>query len=170
MLVHKYRSEFDAILVGRRTAQLDNPSLTVRNWCGKNPLRVCLDRTLAIGEECNLLDHTAPTLIFTELEKPQEGRNEYVKVPFAGNVPGEILAELYSRSISSLLVEGGAQLLSSFLESGLWDEILVETAPVCLEDGVAAPVLNDKYLAEEFRFFGSSFKRYLRQRGAIFRK
>ncbi|MCD8262325.1 MAG: bifunctional diaminohydroxyphosphoribosylaminopyrimidine deaminase/5-amino-6-(5-phosphoribosylamino)uracil reductase RibD, partial [Bacteroides sp.] len=169
MLVHKLRSEYDAILVGRRTAQLDNPSLTVRNWCGKNPVRICLDRDLRIGKECKLLDHTATTLIFTAQQKEREGQNEYVTVQFEGNIPGQIVAELYSRNITSLLVEGGARLLNSFLEADLWDEIVVETATVCLQEGVAAPVVSDKYLAEEFGFFGSSFKRYLRREGAILR-
>ncbi len=170
MLVHKLRSEYDAILVGTCTAQLDNPSLTVRNWCGKNPVRICLDRDLRIGSECKLLDHTAPTLIFTARQKEKEGQNEYVTVPFEGNIPREILAELYSRNITSLLVEGGAKVLNSFLEAELWDEIVVETAPVSLEEGVPAPVVSDKYLAEEFGFFGSSFKKYLRQHEGFLRK
>ena len=78
MYVHKQRAEHKAILVGRRTALLDNPSLTTRNWYGKNPLRLVIDRNLTLPAELKLFDHSTPTMVFTEKQKNSEDNLEYV--------------------------------------------------------------------------------------------
>lgn len=141
MYVHKQRAEHKAIIVGRKTALLDNPSLTTRNWYGANPLRLVIDRTLSLPSNLRLFDHTTPTLVFTEKEKAGEENLEYITLDFSKDILPQILTVLYERKIQSLLVEGGTTLLQSFIDSGLWDEMFVEHSVKVLGEGVESPVI-----------------------------
>lgn len=140
--VHHLRANVAAIMVGTQTALLDNPSLTVRHWAGKSPVRVVLDRTLRIPPHYHLLDGAVKTLVFTAVEAVSRENVEYVTIDFGQPVLPQVMCELYVRKLDSLMVEGGATLLGHFLEDGLWDQMLVETAPVNLESGVKAPDLS----------------------------
>ena len=151
MLVHKKRAETDAIMVGRRTALLDNPSLTVRHWTGHSPVRVVLDRTLKLPVGSHLLDGTVRTVVFTAVEAESRPNVEYVRVDFGQEVLPQVLQYLYVQKLNSLMVEGGAELLESFLDAGLWDEVWVETAPVALGAGVKAPVVSGVLVGSEQR-------------------
>ncbi|MDD2797102.1 MAG: bifunctional diaminohydroxyphosphoribosylaminopyrimidine deaminase/5-amino-6-(5-phosphoribosylamino)uracil reductase RibD [Bacteroidales bacterium] len=137
--VHKLRSELQSILVGTNTAINDNPSLTVRFWSGNNPTRLLLDRKLRVPSNSILFNGKVPTLIFTEKEKENSTNCEYVRIDFSNNPVLEILNILYRRNIQSLLVEGGRQLLQSFIDFDLWDEVQVEVADLTFDDGIAAP-------------------------------
>jgi riboflavin biosynthesis protein ribD len=139
--VHRLRSEVAAIMVGTRTALLDNPSLTVRHWAGRSPVRVVLDRTLKLPVGSHLLDGAVPTLVFTAVEVESRPNVEYVQIDFGQEVLSQVLQYLYEQNLNSLMVEGGAELLESFLDVGLWDEAWVETAPVVLGAGVKAPAV-----------------------------
>lgn len=139
--VHKLRAESAAILVGTHTALLDNPSLTVRDWAGRSPIRVVLDQYLSLSDTSHLLDGSVPTLVYTDREAAPRKGVEFVKIDFSLPVWKQLLQDLAQRKIDSLMVEGGACVLSQLLEEGLWDEAHVETAPCCLEDGVKAPVI-----------------------------
>ena len=141
MYVHKQRAEHKAILVGRKTALLDNPSLTTRNWYGANPLRLVIDRTLSLSSNLKLFDHSTPTLVFTEKEKAAEENLEYITLDFSKDILPQILTILYERKIQSLLVEGGTTLLQSFIDSCLWDEMFVEHSEKVLGEGVKSPVI-----------------------------
>lgn len=151
--VHQLRTEVAAILVGTRTALLDNPSLTVRGWAGPTPLRITLDRDLRIPDYYHLKDGFVSTLIFTAREKENEPNVEYVRLDFDRPVLPEVLRHLYLRKIDSLLVEGGATLLTHFLENDLWDEARVETSPFDLTEGVLAPEMHWKYRPTVSRIF-----------------
>ncbi|MBC8616403.1 bifunctional diaminohydroxyphosphoribosylaminopyrimidine deaminase/5-amino-6-(5-phosphoribosylamino)uracil reductase RibD [Parabacteroides faecis] len=141
--VHRLRADVAAIMVGTQTALLDNPSLTVRHWAGKSPVRVVLDRTLRIPSHYHLFDGTVKTLVFTAVADAISRENvEYVTIDFSQPVLPQVMHELYIRKLNSLMVEGGATLLGHFLKEGLWDQMLVETAPVSLESGVKAPDLD----------------------------
>lgn len=140
--VHKKRSEVMAIMVGTRTALLDDPSLTVRSWSGNSPTRVVLDRNLSIPPHYRLMDGTTPTLVFTSVEHENRRNVTYVSTDFRQNVLQQVLAHLYALRITSLLVEGGACLLTHFLQEKLWDEMQVETSPFCLGEGVKAPSIR----------------------------
>lgn len=142
MYVHKQRAEHKAILVGRRTALLDNPSLTTRNWYGANPLRLVIDRSLTLPSDLRLFDHSTPTLVFTEREKTAEENLEYITLDFSKDILPQILTVLYERKIQSLLVEGGTTLLQSFIDTELWDEIFVEHSAKVLGEGVKSPVIH----------------------------
>ncbi len=128
-LVHRMRARSGAILVGTNTALQDNPTLTTRLWPGPNPLRLTIDRNGILPPTLHLKDNSTPTVVYT---------HENIE---------EILADLYVRGIQSLLVEGGAKLLQSFIDKGLWDEARIETAPFCLGEGVQAPILAEAKLA-----------------------
>ncbi|MBS4071260.1 MAG: bifunctional diaminohydroxyphosphoribosylaminopyrimidine deaminase/5-amino-6-(5-phosphoribosylamino)uracil reductase RibD [Algoriphagus sp.] len=139
-LVHKWRAEEDAILVGKNTAAYDNPRLDVRDWVGKNPIRVVLDSHLGLPKNLNLFDQSIPTLIFNTVKSETIENLEWIRLSEIN--PKVILKELHSRKIQSLIVEGGSQVLSQFIESGLWDEARVFTAPTRFDRGIAAPTLN----------------------------
>lgn len=156
--VHKLRSEVAAIMVGTATALLDNPSLTVRHWSGESPVRVVLDRRLAIPESYHLLDGSVRTLIFTG-EKTESRKNvEYIRIDFERPVIRQVMEQLALRKIDSLLVEGGASLIHHFVEDNLWDEARVETAPICLGDGVRAPSLGIHAISEVSGHFLKRFR------------
>ncbi len=139
--VHKQRAEHKAILVGRKTALLDNPSLTTRNWYGKNPLRLVIDKDLTLPSTLKLFDKSVPTIVFTSKEKEAQDNLIYVTLDFSADILPQILDELYKRKIQSLMVEGGSVLLQSFIDAGIWDEIFVEHAAKVLGNGVKAATL-----------------------------
>lgn len=139
-LVHKWRAEEDSILVGKNTAAYDNPRLDVRDWVGKNPIRVVLDSKLELSGDLNLFDQSVPTLIFNTVTAKTKENLEWICLPKI--TPETVLRELYSRKTQSLIVEGGSQVLSQFIESGLWDEARVFTASTRFDRGISAPRLN----------------------------
>lgn len=141
MYVHKQRAEHKAILVGRRTALLDKPSLTTRNWYGANPLRLVTDRNLTLPSDLKLFDHSTPTIVCTAEKKENEENLEYITIDFSTDILPQILTVLYERKIQSLMVEGGTTLLQSFIDSGLWDEMFVEHSARVLGEGVKSPVI-----------------------------
>ena len=141
-LTHKMRAENQAILVGANTVLLDNPSLTVRNWSGKSPIRIAIDRLGRIPSDFNLFDGSIPTLVFSEKFSENEHNLEFIKVTYDEHVLKNILKNVYERNINSVMVEGGASILNSFIEAGLWDEANIEISPVRIVDGVKAPTLN----------------------------
>jgi diaminohydroxyphosphoribosylaminopyrimidine deaminase / 5-amino-6-(5-phosphoribosylamino)uracil reductase len=140
-LVHKWRAEEDAILVGKNTALYDNPSLNVRSWVGKNPIRIILDSNLELPENSNLFDRSTPTICFNSKKSEKLENLDFVKLEQNFSITA-ILKELQDRKIQSLIVEGGAKVLSAFIESGLWDEARVFTGKSKFHAGIAAPKLN----------------------------
>ena len=143
VLVHKWRTEEQAILVGSRTVVNDNPTLTVRHVQGRQPLRVVLDRKGICPEESNVFDNTAPTLLFTGVQRAGI-EVEQVIVPFEADPITSIMDILQQYSIRSLLVEGGAELLQHFIRSDKWDEARVINSEVIFGHGTVAPVLGDE--------------------------
>ena len=141
-LTHKMRSENQAILVGANTVLLDNPSLTVRNWTGKSPIRIAIDRQGRIPENYNLLDGSIPTFIFTEKEQVNKPHLQFININFDKDRLKTILQKVYEQNIHSVLVEGGANILNAFIEDGLWDEANVEVSTQRLIDGVPAPDIH----------------------------
>lgn len=163
MRVHRLRALSDAILVGRRTAVLDNPSLTTRLWPGKSPLRLVIDRKGTLDKGLRLFDNTTKTALFTEKLRDFEGLDkvEQVVVDFEGDVLAQITEYLYEHKVQRLLVEGGAQTLQHFIDAGLWDEAYVEWAPMTLGDGVKAPEIKNWQKKETFDSFGHRIEHFL---------
>ncbi len=146
-LVHKWRTEESAIMVGYNTALADNPQLTARSWPGKQPLRIVLDRQLGLPITHYLLEDSTETWIINEREEQINDLTSRIQIPFNQNLLPTLLDRLKAANKTSLFVEGGARLLQSFIDAGLWDEARVFTAPVTLRDGIAVPHLtNAKHL------------------------
>ncbi len=147
IMVHKMRSEADAIMVGTNTVICDDPLLTTRNYSGKSPVRVTLDRSLRIPAASRIFDGSVQTLVYTECEDTQDlPMTEYVTIPFDDDVLRNCLSDLLSRGIHSLMVEGGSQLIQALNKQGLWDEAWVVTTNHKLGQGVKAPVIEGKLL------------------------
>lgn len=147
-LVHKWRAEEDAILVGKNTAQYDNPSLTVREWTGKNPTRILVDLNLDLPAKGNLWNDAAPTLIFNSSISKKEGIHEWVKIGPA-DYEIELLKQLHDRKINSLIIEGGAKTLQGFIEKGLWDEARIFQSEQQFGAGIAAPEIVGNLIEEK---------------------
>ncbi len=160
MVAHKRRAEHAAILVGRRTALLDNPSLSTRNWHGKHPVRVVIDKDLTLPKHLHLFDGSVRTLVFTrqEAEAPNP-LTEYIRLDFSHDILPQMMEALYERKLQSLLVEGGTVLLQSFIDAGMWDEAYIEETPARLNDGVKAPVMPKEYIVSAERCFGREMKK-----------
>lgn len=164
MLVHKRRAEHAAIMVGTRTALLDNPSLNVRHWYGPAPVRIVLDRKRSLPPTLHLFDGNVPTLVFTEEESEKGNGVEYISLDYNRNLLPQIMESLYARRLQSLLVEGGTRLLQSFIDSDLWDEIIVESSPELLGEGVKAPETSPGTPCLIEKHFGRDFRHYKAER------
>ena len=149
-LVHKWRSEEDAIMVGTNTARLDNPRLNVRLWpvgdeSFTNPTRIVIDNQLSLHPTLNLFDNSQPTLIYNRSKSGTIGQNTFVRLNADEPFLPQLLTDLYERRIQSVLVEGGTTLLNSFLDAGLWDEMRVLRSPRVLNTGgVKAPATQGR--------------------------
>ena len=158
-LVHAWRAGCQAIMVGTRTALNDDPALTVRNvpaasdapmpmpTCYPHPLRIVLDRSLRLPSGLHLFDGTAPTCVLSGRPAPdgwqaQRPGTELWQMPFDNDWPAHLMETLYARQIQSLLVEGGRQLLQTFIDAGLWDEARVFSGKTSFGGGVPAPVMT----------------------------
>lgn len=139
-LVHKWRGDEQSILVGRNTILNDNPSLTVREFAGKNPVRIVIDSQLKIGDSLNIFSDDAPTLIFNRLKNEVKENVEWIKI--AETSTKNVLEELYKRGIHSVFVEGGSRTLQYFIVDNMWDEARVIVGNTRFGEGVKAPVLN----------------------------
>jgi diaminohydroxyphosphoribosylaminopyrimidine deaminase/5-amino-6-(5-phosphoribosylamino)uracil reductase len=138
-LVHRMRACSAAILTGTNTIERDNPSLTVRESGGKSPLRVVPDRTLRLSPAARVFDGETPTLVVTDRGNAVEARKRYprceaAEIDFSKPAVPQILDLLYERKIESLFVEGGEQLLRSFIEAGKWDEAYIFVSPLSVSD------------------------------------
>jgi diaminohydroxyphosphoribosylaminopyrimidine deaminase/5-amino-6-(5-phosphoribosylamino)uracil reductase len=145
-LVHKQRSEESAILIGTNTAEFDNPALTVREWSGNQPIRMTIDRLGRLDPKLTVLDGKAPTWVFTEVEKPDSENLKYIRLDFSRNILPQIVDELYRRNVLSVIVEGGSELLNSFLALNLWDRAFVYTGNQFFGKGVEAPHISGDLL------------------------
>lgn len=141
-LSHKLRAEEQAILVGKNTVLKDDPSLTTRLWPGNDPLRIFIDRDLEVPSSHKLYNGTAKTLVFTEGLGETKPEIVYERLDFDKSLPEQIIDKLWGKKIQSLIVEGGAITLQSFIDLQLWDEAFVFQTPIELTSGLKAPVLD----------------------------
>ena len=147
-LVHQWRSEEAAIMVGTNTALHDNPSLTVRHWKGNNPVRVVIDKYLKIPSTHQLLSGNESTIVFNNDKEMEAGKIAYCKIDATQSVITQVIQKLYQLKIQSVLVEGGAKLLQSFIDAQLWDEARVITnEQLIIGQGIGAPTLSNQLLA-----------------------
>jgi diaminohydroxyphosphoribosylaminopyrimidine deaminase / 5-amino-6-(5-phosphoribosylamino)uracil reductase len=146
-LVHKWRSEEAAILVGTNTALLDDPMLNVRSWPGNDPVRLVIDMNLRLPAHLKIFDGSQPTIVFNTLKHLEEGKVRFYQVKAGASLVQQVLKACYHLGIQSILVEGGATLLQAFIDEQSWDEARVVTnSGITAANGVAAPVLRDHTL------------------------
>lgn len=140
--VHKLRSKVDAILVGKNTALLDNPTLTTRKWDGKNPVRVIIDKDLSLPKNLKLFTDGLPTIIMNGNISSTESNIKHIRVkePFIEGV----IDALYKNHIQSVLIEGGTKTLQQFIDLNLWDEAYVIKSNLPIYSGVKAPQITTK--------------------------
>ncbi|GAB3002880.1 bifunctional diaminohydroxyphosphoribosylaminopyrimidine deaminase/5-amino-6-(5-phosphoribosylamino)uracil reductase RibD [Cyclobacterium sediminis] len=139
--VHRWRTEEDAILVGTNTARYDNPRLNARDWYGKDPLRLVVDRELKLEESLHLFDGQQNTIIYNNKINKKVGKTEWAKMDVRIDAK-EIVADLYDRNIQSLIVEGGSAVLGDFIANDLWDEARVFTGNAEFGLGIPAPIMT----------------------------
>lgn len=149
-LVHKWRTEEAAIMVGTNTALLDDPVLTARFWPGNDPVRLVIDTALKLPLHLKLFDRTVKTIVFNFVKHAEEENLVYYLLKRKENIPEQIADALYSLNIQSVMVEGGAKLLQSFIDEGLWDEArLISNEQLIINNGLNAPVLKNNRLCKE---------------------
>lgn len=166
LLVHRWRSEEAAIMVGTNTVIADDPQLTVRLTEGRNPVRVSFDRQLRIPSTAKILDGSAPTIIFTEGAHYYTDRAEFIPINFSANPIEQAMSVLHEKKLQSVIVEGGAAVLNKFLEHNLWDEARVFVAKKNFTRGIKAPEMKCDFTNEEsvgpdklFYFYNSTSKK-----------
>ena len=161
---HHLRATHQAILVGRKTVDADNPTLTTRLWSGQNPLRVVIDPEGKLLAHLNIFNHEAKTLVagfFDQYRRGEKAQYDFLPISDYETALQEILDYLYHEGIQSLLVEGGAEVLNNFLYEELWDEAFVEVGDRSFGSGVDAPHIEESFLADHDTFGGHRFNHYI---------
>ena len=138
-LVHKWRSEEQAILVGTTTVLDDNPGLDVRYWNGENPVRIVIDKELKISTNLKVYDGSVKTIFINESSTYVKGTIFFEKINFSKPIAIQICEVLFKHNIQSLIVEGGTKTIQTFIDENLWDEARVFSGQVHFNDGVNAP-------------------------------
>jgi diaminohydroxyphosphoribosylaminopyrimidine deaminase/5-amino-6-(5-phosphoribosylamino)uracil reductase len=139
-LVHKWRSEETAILVGTNTALMDDPSLTTRLWPGNHPIRLVVDMDLKLPRHLKIFDSKVRTIVFNKIKHEESSDLSFYQVTDDVNLVHQITNALHQLNIQSVLVEGGAKLLQSFINERIWDEARVITnEKLMIESGLSAP-------------------------------
>lgn len=153
--VHKLRSEVDAILVGRKTAVVDNPELTTRHWSGESPIRVVLDRTLKLNDSLRLFDTNHPTLVFNNLRDSDKNNVSFIKLN-EHHFMEELLQNLVQKKCNSLLVEGGSSTLDGFINAKLWDEVNLIKSTQKFGSGIKSPKITSNQTMKDGFVLGDS--------------
>lgn len=136
-LVHKWRQEEQAILVGTNTVLDDNPRLTVRDWTGRNPIRVILDKNSKLSKTYHVFNNEAKTIIITGND-----------IDYSKNVAKQICEVLFKHDINSIIIEGGAKTLQTFIDENLWDEARIFIGSEKFKEGTKAPKFLGKLISK----------------------
>jgi diaminohydroxyphosphoribosylaminopyrimidine deaminase/5-amino-6-(5-phosphoribosylamino)uracil reductase len=147
--VHQYRAEEASILVGKNTVLQDDPKLNLRHFEGNDIMRLTIDKNLEIPDHMNFIDNSVKTIIYNDMKDEEHGETKYVRLNFSKELIGQIMDHLYAMDIQSLIVEGGAYTLSSFIKSGIWDEARVFESNENIHEGVKGPELKEKPISQE---------------------
>ncbi|GGE64924.1 riboflavin biosynthesis protein RibD [Pedobacter psychrotolerans] len=148
-LAHQWRTEEDAILIGKQTALMDNPQLTSRAFPGKNPIRLVIDKNLQIPLSNNIYNAAAKTIIFNEIKTDVIDNIHYIQMEdMHFYLAQKITFQLYLMDIQSVIIEGGAQILRQFLEASLWDEARIFTSSDSWNEGVSSPSIKGNLIEQ----------------------
>lgn len=148
-LVHKWRTEEDAIIVGRNTAYYDNPQLNARHWKGRNPARIVVDRHLKLPSDLYLYNQHQPTFVYNLLNQNKAPNLEFVRLE-EDNFLEEMMLDLYEKQIRSVIVEGGSTLINMLISQQLWDEARVfKSTKAAFREGIQAPQIQGHLVKTE---------------------
>jgi len=147
-LVHQWRAEEDAIMVGTNTAKHDDPGLNVRDWEGTDPIRVVIDKQLSLSKTLKLFNGNQPTICYNLIESEKIGNTFFVKIDKDNFLEG-LLIDLHNRKIQSVIVEGGAMLLQSLIDKNLWDEARIFIGDVTFGEGIDKPKIQGTLVSEQ---------------------
>jgi diaminohydroxyphosphoribosylaminopyrimidine deaminase/5-amino-6-(5-phosphoribosylamino)uracil reductase len=160
-LVHKWRSEEAAILVGTNTALIDDPRLTTRLWRGNNPTRLVIDMDLKIPATSKIFNSEAKTVVFNKVRHEEKENVFFYQVTDDVSIVHQVSNALYQLKILSALVEGGAMLLQSFIDEGMWNEArVIKNRQLAIGNGLPAPVLTDCQKTSEQNIFSDTIEIY----------
>lgn len=149
-LVHKWRSEEASILVGTNTALLDDPELTTRSWPGNSPVRLVVDMDLSLPASLKIFNRQVRTIIFNAIKQEEDDNLMYYQVTQDVSLVHQLLNALYQLKIQSVLVEGGAKLLQSFIDEGVWDEVrVIKNLKLIIDNGLPAPTFSNGHKISE---------------------
>lgn len=158
-LVHKWRSEEAAIMVGTNTALLDDPGLTTRLWPGRSPVRLILDMNLRLPSSLRVFNNAARTIVFNAVKQEEKENVLYYRLNKNESLLPQLMKALYDLKIQSVLVEGGTALLQTFIDSGCWNEIRkICNGQLAIGNGVQAPVMKDARKVNEINWGGESIE------------
>jgi diaminohydroxyphosphoribosylaminopyrimidine deaminase/5-amino-6-(5-phosphoribosylamino)uracil reductase len=165
-LVHQWRAEEAAIMVGTNTARKDDPALTARLYPGKNPVRIVIDIDLKLSADLQLFDGSVKTIVFNAIKEEAGQQLQFLRINANEKIIPQILTALYHLKIQSIIIEGGTTLLQSFIDEKLWDEARVITNTTMeIAEGIAAPVLHGQQLVNTQHFLTDSID-YFTNNGA----
>jgi len=160
-LMHKWRSEEASILVGTNTALLDDPELTTRNWNGPSPVRSVVDLELKLPLSLRVFNDKQRTIIFNTIKHDEQENLIYYQLTEDVNLVHQIVNALYQMKIQSVIVEGGARLLQSFIDEGMWDEVrIIKNEELIINNGLSAPELLNRNAEQEIKILSDSIKIY----------
>ena len=159
-LVHKWRSEEGSILIGTNTAQSDDPSLTTRLWRGQNPVRLIIDPNLRLPMSLRVFDHQVKTIVFNNSMEKEENNLVFIKLDTHSFITSLIM-KLYTLNIQSVIVEGGAKTLQSFIDEGLWDEarVIINTQLI-IHEGIRAPSIAQQMFVKQENYYNDIINYY----------
>jgi len=160
-LVHKWRSEEASILIGTNTAFVDDPELNTRLWEGPSPIRLIVDMNLKLPSSLKIFNRQTRTIVFNTKKHEEENNLLYWQVTNDVSLVHQILNALYHLKIQSVLVEGGARLLQSFIDESLWDEArIISNQQLAIGNGLAAPILEHVEKTKEQKVFSDIIDYY----------
>ena len=164
-LVHQWRSEEAAILVGTKTVENDDPELTTRFWPGNSPVRLIVDMHLRLPSSLSVFNQEARTIIFNTVKHEEDNNLLFYQVTADVNLIHQMMNALYQLKIQSVMVEGGAQLLQSFIDEDMWDEArVISNEQLTIGKGLPAPQLLNGINTGEMNIFSDKIKFYKRSR------
>jgi diaminohydroxyphosphoribosylaminopyrimidine deaminase / 5-amino-6-(5-phosphoribosylamino)uracil reductase len=161
-IVHRWRSEEAGIMAGTNTVMLDDPQLTNRLWHGHSPVRVIIDMDLRLPSSLHVFDGSVKTIVFNALKHEENHNLIFYQVTRDVNLVHQVVNGLYQMKILSVMIEGGARLIQSFIDEGMWDEARVITNSKLISKGqsIASPILTESKLIREEKIFDDIIRRY----------
>ncbi len=160
-IVHKWRSEESAILVGTTTAMLDDPALTTRLWSGRHPVRAVIDMDKRLPQHLKLFNRKHPTIVFNTVDHIDDDNIFYYKVDRETPLIPQVINAFHELKLQSVIVEGGSMLLQSFIDAGIWDEIrTITNNELLVPDGLSAPDLPSAVCKDEFTLLTDTISIY----------